>query len=225
MILKFKAGSEEWLRARQNFITATEAGAIVGVNPYLSAGQMLNKKSSPDKLNNKFLRAGKIYESAVIAALKIDLGWDVGYLDGTGEASYIFTDQDSPLSATPDAWRFDEPALIEAKTTGETNFDKYWRSGDAPPWYLSQAQVQMICTNMPKTYLVCMLAQQDPIISVVEVERCHEFGELVRDLARKFHRREIARVPNGTKEKATILLKNSIRSNFISEYVNDYNTT
>lgn len=218
MILKFKSGSKEWLESRRRFITATEAGTVVGVNPYLSASQMLSKKSKPDKLNNKFLRAGKIYEPAVINAIKIDLGWDVGYLDGTGESSYIFTDEFSPLAATPDAWRFDEPALVEAKTTGAANFERYWRQGDAPPWYLSQVQVQMICTNMPKTWLVCMLAQEDPVLSFIEVERSYEFQELVRDLAQKFFRQEIARVPNGTKEKATILLKNSVKSYFISEY-------
>lgn len=221
MILKFKAGSEEWLKARLNFITATEAGSVVGVNPYASAAKMMRRKEVPDKLHNKYLRAGKIYEPAVIAGLKVDLGWDVGYLDSTGESSYIFTDQDSPLSATPDAWRWDEPALIEAKTTRKANFEKYWRLGDAPPWYLSQVQVQMLCTNMPKAYLVCMLALEDPVFSIVEVERCYEFGELAQDFASKFHRRELIRVPDGTKEKATILLKNSIRRYFISEYRDD----
>lgn len=222
MILKFKAGSPEWLAARQKFITATEAGTLVGVNPYLSANKMMSNKATPNKLNNKFLRAGKIYEPAIINAIKIDLGWDVGYLDGTGDSSYIFTDPDSPLSATPDAWRFDEVALIEAKTTGEANFDNYWREGNVPPWYLSQVQVQMICTNMPKAYLVCMLAIQDPVLSVVEVDHCPEFQDLVREMATKFHRKELARVPNGTKEKATILLNNTIKSYFISEYVDEY---
>lgn len=218
MILKFKSGSEEWLAARQKFITATEASSLVGVNPYLSAAKMLERKAKPDKLDNKFLRAGKIYEPAIINAIKIDMGWDVGYLDGSGEASFIFTDDQSPLSATPDAWRFDQPALIEAKTTGPDNFEKYWRTGEAPPWYLAQAQVQMICTRMNKNYLVCMLAQQDPIISIVEVDYCPEFAELVRSMSSEFFNKKLTRVPDGTRERATLLLKNSVKGHIISEY-------
>jgi putative phage-type endonuclease len=229
MIYKFRAGSAQWLETRQKYITATEASSLVGVNPYLSAGQMLAQKASPNKLHNRSLRSGKALESSVVAALNQELDWDVGYLDGSGKYSYLFTDVDrSPLSATPDAWRWDVPALVEAKTTNLTKWESYWRHGSVPPWYLCQAQVQMICTGMRKNFISCMTVFEhegeeyrslDYKLATIEVHYCPEFAELVRSLSHDFFvTKATTRVPNGTKDKATLLLKNSVKGHIVSEY-------
>lgn len=168
---KTESDHKQWLALRQQYITATELASFVGLNPYESANSVLaDKKKTPKKLENRFIRAGVIMEASVLKMLEYDLKWDVAYLDPTNTHQYVFTDDERGLSATPDAFRWDLPSIVECKTTGIENFEKYWRDGHATDWYISQVQVQLHCTNMKKAFLTCMVAMRDPIGSVVEVD-------------------------------------------------------
>lgn len=221
MIFKFKAGSDAWLQTRQEYIMATEVAPMFGLNPYTSIAEVFRNKVKPDRLNNKFLRAGQIYESSVIKALEVDLGWDVGYLDHIGESSFIFANPEYKLAATPDAWRWDVAAIVEAKTTGSEKFERYWRTGHPPLWYLSQVQAQLFATNMQTAYLVCMALTPDPPIAVYELQRNEEFVNRMKELAveywGKWERGDAIRASTKDKKFATDALMETTKLVHITE--------
>ena len=222
MIYKFRAGSDAWLETRRNFLMATEVAPMFGLNPYTSIAEVFRKKDRPDKLDNKFLRAGRIYEPAVINALKVDLDWDVGYLDGTGESSFVFALPEHRLASTPDAWRWDDPSVVEAKTTSQDSFNRYWRSGEPPLWYICQVQAQMFTANMDKAYLVCLALTPDPPLAVYQVDISPEFCKRMTELAAIFYEKsekgESLRSNVKDKEFATKELRKSTKLISISEY-------
>ena len=221
MIFKFKAGSDAWLQTRQNYIMATEVAPMFGLNPYTSLAEVFRNKVKPDRLDNKFLRAGKIYESSVIKAIEVDLGWDVGYLDGSGESSFIFASPENHLASTPDAWRWDQPGLVEAKTTSIEKFDRYWRGNEPPLWYLAQVQAQLFTTNMKTGYLVCLGLTPDPPLAIYEVERNDLFTERMCQLAKsywtKWQNGDSVRISSKDKEFGAAELKRTTKLLHVTE--------
>ncbi len=208
MIYKFDKtaeGHEKWLKFRTTKITATESASFLGLNPYESANSILeSKKKAPVALDNPPIRRGKAFEGGVLELLRYDLGWEVDYLDPSNSSQYIFS-RDG-LSATPDAFRFDVSALVEAKTTSLKNFEKYWRDGNPPEWYVSQTQVQMHCTDMPATYLACVVPTDDPILTVTEISYSAEYVELLQQAILAFTQGLRTRINDSEKAKARELL-------------------
>jgi predicted phage-related endonuclease len=130
---------EVWLGLRQMFITATEAGILLGLSPYGTPSSLLKaKKQPPVPLVSKFLDRGLEKEESV---LKEASEWLQSPLTSTqGFCANIHT----RISATPDG-TLANGNLVEAKTSGIQNLMKW---ADNPPWYyVMQQQVQLYCTQ------------------------------------------------------------------------------
>ena len=191
----FGERSDEWLKFRMNYISATEVASLVGMNSYLSANQLLFAKRSKDidRLDNEHLRDGLIMEPAVFKGLEL-LGWDVDTLSPR-KRSLVFTDEVLKLSSTPDNFRWDVPALIEAKKTRADSFYSNW-AGKCPPLrYIVQTQVQMHTTGMPTCFLVCTYMTDDIPLSVYKITYSKEFIDSVSTLLPAF--REALGIENG----------------------------
>lgn len=177
MIYKFERVNDKWLALRQKYVTATDLSALFGMNSYMDTDAMIESKTRKDKLDNKFIRDGKILEPAVVQAIKEDLGWDVGMLlEGS---SVVFTDEEHRLSSTPDAFRWDEPAVIECKTVNEMTFNRHWRHDTPPLRYIMQIHAQMITTGMYKGYLAGITAKPNIPLIVYEVTRHKEIDKAI----------------------------------------------
>lgn len=186
MIYRFESGSPEWLTFRQKYIMATEVAPMFGVNPYTSMAKILREKlETPTPIISHHLRDGKIYEPAVMQAIREDLKWDVGYLQLDGCDSFVFNQPRSCIAATPDVWRWDEPAIIELKTTTEENLDKNWLKGIPPIWYLTQVQAQLHAVGGDLAYLVGMDIKKDPKLVVYKVRRSDAFIDRMETLGQE----------------------------------------
>ena len=185
MIFKFKAGDPQWLELRCKYITATESASLFGLNSYMSANQVYQQKHTKDKLANRFLRDGKILESAVLQAIREDHGWWVEGLGGT-DGNTVYTLNHAPISATPDAFRWDDPSIVECKTTSLESFDKNWRTGNPPLRYVAQVQVQMMVTGMLKGFLCCIAATPDIPLAVYQIDYCPMFTSRLVELVEEY---------------------------------------
>lgn len=136
---------EAWLNQRKNFITATEASALMGVNPYITPSKLLKEKPlPPTKLVSDYLDRGLENEEAVLnEALK----WlDADIADSQG----FYANPETRISATPDGITKDG-RMIEVKCTGAHNLHKW----EHPPlYYIMQCQVQMYVTGARENYLM-----------------------------------------------------------------------
>lgn len=137
---------EDWLLQRKKFITATEASALMGVNPYITASKLLKDKPlPPTKLVSEFLDRGLENEQGVLDTA-------AEWLNGTlVESQGFYAFPETRISATPDGILADG-RMIEAKCTGIRNLHKW--DMFPPTYYIMQCQVQMYVVGARENYLM-----------------------------------------------------------------------
>ena len=156
------AGEKEWLEHRKKFITATEAGALMGVNPYMTPSKLLkDKPKAPTKLVSEFLDRGLENEESVLLVAEEWLQGELmdEYRDPNNRMFYA--DEDTRISATPDGMMKDG-RMIEIKCTGAKNLSNW----EHPPlYYIMQCQVQMYVTGAVENYLMARFFYHWPTTS------------------------------------------------------------
>lgn len=81
---------EEWLRYRKCGITGTDAGAILGLNPYRSAFQVYHDKTSDtiENIDNEAMRQGRDLEEYVAQRFTEATGLKVRRANGVHEGDW-----------------------------------------------------------------------------------------------------------------------------------------
>ena len=84
---------EDWLRYRKCGITGTDAGAILGLNPYRSAFQVYHDKISDtiENIDNEAMRQGRDLEDYVAQRFSEETGFKVR------RANAIYQSEEHPL--------------------------------------------------------------------------------------------------------------------------------
>jgi predicted phage-related endonuclease len=121
---------EQWLELRTADVTASDIGAICGVDRYRTALRVWAEKTgliSPTADNPTFKR-GRWLEAAVIEALREERpAWDVR------RAGVYLRDPDIRLGATPDAVAIDPDrfgiGVVQCKTVRRDVFERDWSVG------------------------------------------------------------------------------------------------
>ena len=152
-------GREEWLEARETVVTATEASAVFGLNPYMSAAKMLEKKLQPEFFDNNYAMVGRLLEPVVVEATNHFLGTNFKLFD-EGDHKVFYKHSDLRLGATPDA-HMDETVIVECKTTNPKKFLE-WQSGRVPNNYVIQVFAQMMCMEVEEAYISGMSTDLSP---------------------------------------------------------------
>lgn len=155
----------EQLAIRKTRITATDAGAIIGVSPWRNAADVwLEKVCDVDPLpDNEAIGVGNMLESPLIDWCADSLG-----LRPDRELGTIIHPQHDWLCATPDAGIVGQLRGIEAKTAGVVRgFADRDEWGDidsdqVPPWYWVQCQIQMACAGWDAVWLAALVSGRDP---------------------------------------------------------------
>lgn len=149
---------EAWLKERETGIGASEAAAILGVSPWMSALELYAHKVGQAPAvdlaaENEAVEWGLSLEAPVLARWERETKrrlitiprpasvWAKGILDSEGKPFIL---------ATPDGmaeWPDGEIGLVEVKTTGGYNLAE-WEAGEAPTNYEIQLQQQMLCTGL-----------------------------------------------------------------------------
>lgn len=114
---------EEWLKKRKNYIGGSDAGAILGVNPWLTNVDLWEIKTGrkeQDLSGNKYVQYGLNAEDSLRDLFRCDYpDYDVFYIENN-----MFLNTDSPWAhASLDGWIHDretnEMGILEIKTANK----------------------------------------------------------------------------------------------------------
>lgn len=169
---------EEWLRYRKRGIGGSDAGAICGLNPYVTAMQVYHDKTSDtaDDTDNEAMRQGRDLEEYVSQR----------FMEATGKkvrrANAIFYNEDNPfMLANVDRLLVGEDAGLECKTASPYMADK-WKDGEIPMHYQIQCHHYMAVCDTRAWYIAVLIygkefkfhkieRDEDIITDLIQIEK------------------------------------------------------
>lgn len=145
---------EQWLACRQKDVTASVAGALLGVHPYATAyGLHLLKagKISDDVEETPPMRRGRLLEPVAVQLLAEERpDWKIEEFP----VGHYYRDPEARIGATPDVFAVDEngrPGIVQVKTVEPSIFRREWRDEDGtvtpPVWIVVQAIIEAHLTG------------------------------------------------------------------------------
>lgn len=149
-IERIRIGSrDQWLALRQKDITASVAGALLGIHPYTTAYSLWALKTGligDDVEETPPMRRGRLLEPVAVQMLREDRpDWQIS----DHPIGLYFRDPVARLGATPDLFARDEKGrwgIIQIKTVEPGIFRQQWKDEDgavSPPlWIVIQAIVE-----------------------------------------------------------------------------------
>lgn len=147
---------EEWLQRRKTGIGGSDAGAICGLNPYVSPmGVYLDKISTETTdLDNEAMRQGRDLEEYVARR----------FMEATGlkvrRSNMMYRNSRYPfMLADVDRFIVGEDAGLECKTASAYNADK-WKDGEIPAHYVLQCYHYMVVTGKRNWYIAVVILGQ-----------------------------------------------------------------
>jgi predicted phage-related endonuclease len=175
----------EWLTWRQSLITASSIGALFSIHPHVSLDDLIAEKLGQRRGegDNASMRAGRILEPAVIAAVNEERpDWHVE----KATTFHILTDH--RLGCTPDAFGDDgrEEILVQCKTCSAAVWDA-WR-GTAPTHYLLQTLTEMLVCGRSRGVLAIMVRSPSFPLHLFNVARHPAAEARILDAVAEFWR-------------------------------------
>lgn len=143
---------EEWLEARRRSIGGSDAGAVLGLNPYVSPYSLWCEKTGaviPEDISDKeAVRLGNDLEQYVAER----------WMEKTGKkvqrCNFIFYNEVYPFAhANPDRTVVGENAGLECKTTSSWETVQKLRAGEIPDQWYCQCVHYMMVTGADRWYL------------------------------------------------------------------------
>jgi putative phage-type endonuclease len=144
-----QALTKEWFKIRENQISGTDIGTIIGVNHHDNTISLLNKKLNPTlkRIDNIYTRHGVKYEPVAISILETMKNIKIE------EIGYVVDEEKQYLGATPDGITIynNELSLIEIKCPLQRTI-----TGMIPMTYYAQMQLQMfVCKIKQSLFFEC----------------------------------------------------------------------
>lgn len=187
----------EWLKYRKMGITGTDAGAICGLNPYVSAFQVYQDKTTDtiEERDNESMRQGRDLEEYVARRFTEKTGLRVR------RANAIFQNEEHPVMlADFDRMIVGQKAGLECKTVSPYSADK-WSDGQIPLHYQMQVQHYLAVSGFECWYIAAVVFGRDFIIH--KIERDEELIQNLITIEERFWKEHVmAHVmpdPDGTK--------------------------
>lgn len=148
---------EEWLRIRKTGLGGSDAGAVCGLNPYVSPMAVYRDKVSDetDLEDNEAMRQGRDLEEYVTQRFMEETGLKVrrsNKMYRSVEYPWMIADVDRMVAGGE--------AGLECKTVSAYNKDR-WADGGIPVHYLLQCYHYMIVTGCRTWYLAAVILGQD----------------------------------------------------------------
>lgn len=160
---------EEWLSIRKGYIGGSDAGAVVGLNPYKSAYALWAEKTGkiPEFEGNTTTRVGSYLEELVAKMFTEETGKNVR------RKNRILVNEDYPFAcADVDRLIVGEKALLEIKTTNSPVAMKKFKNGEYPESWYCQMTHYLAVTGLEKAYLAVLIECRD--FKIFELERDEE---------------------------------------------------
>lgn len=172
---------EEWLAIRRGYIGGSDAGAILGMNPYASAFSVWAEKTGqvPEFGGNISTRTGTLLEDLVAKLFMEETGKKVQRLN------YTLVNEAYPFAcANIDREIIGEDAILECKTTNSFVNVKKFRTGEYPEQWYAQITHYLAVTGAQKAYLAVLSECRD--FRIFELERDEDEIKALMDAERDF---------------------------------------
>lgn len=194
-----KISKTDWLELRKTGIGGSDAGAVVGLNPYSSAYSVYHEKLSLVEVfeGNDKTRLGTDLEDYVAKRFEEETGKKVRRLNSVLRSiarPYMIADVDRMIVG--------EDAGLECKTTA--NFDGYkFDEGEYPAYWACQCYHYMSVTGA-KLWYICVLDLSSGKVSVITIERNESEIKALEEMEGVFWREHIEKkvcpAPNGSEK-------------------------
>lgn len=172
---------EEWLDIRKGYIGGSDAGAVVGLNPYKSAYTLWAEKTNkiPEFEGNTLTRVGNYLEDFVAKM----------FTEETGKAvrrkNRVIINDDYPFAcADIDRLIVGEKALLEIKTTNSPVAKRKFKNGEFPEQWYCQVLHYLAVTGFEKAYLAVLSECRD--FHIFELERDEDEIKALMDAEKDF---------------------------------------
>ena len=172
---------DEWLAIRHGYIGGSDAGAIIGMNPYNSAFAVWAEKTGKTEPfgGNIATRTGTLIEDLVARLFMEETGKKVQKLNFT-----LVNDAYPFACANLDREIIGEDAFLECKTTNNLVNVKKFRNGEFPDVWYAQVTHYMAVTGAKKAYLAVLSECRD--FRIFELERDEDEIAALMDFERAF---------------------------------------
>ena len=144
---------KEWLLYRRQGIGGSDAGAVCGLNPYVSPIAVYRDKTEPepDIYDNEPMRQGRDLEQYVAERFEEETGKKVR------RTNFLYRSVEHPfMQANVDRLIVGEDAGLECKTASAYNIDK-WKDGAIPEHYEIQCQHYMAVMGSSAWYIAVVI--------------------------------------------------------------------
>lgn len=194
---------EEWLAERRKGIGGSQAAAILGLNPYVSAFDVYAeiKGLAPDQPDNEAMRQGRDLENYVAER----------FMEQTGKKARrkqaILKHKTIPwMIGNIDRLVIGENAGLECKTTSVLNKAKF-NQGEFPPAYYVQCMHYLAVTGFDRWYLAVLVLNKG--FHVFTIERDEGEIQALIDTERRFWeehvQKDIPPAPDGSEATSEAL--------------------
>jgi predicted phage-related endonuclease len=173
----------EWLTWRQSLVTASNIGALFAIHPYVTLDDLVAQMTGQRRGegDNASMRAGRILEPAVIAAINEERPeWRVW----KATTFHILTEL--RLGCTPDAFGLDGELLVQLKTVSPAVWDQ-WRA-TAPLHYVLQTLTEMMVCGQSRGVLAIMVRSPSFPLHLFDVNRHPAAEARILDAVAEFWR-------------------------------------
>lgn len=145
---------EEWLALRKSGIGGSDAGAICGLNKYVSPIDVFMDKTNLQLVKeeqNEAMRLGSDLEEYVAKR------WEEATGKKVRKNNFMLQhDEYDFMLANIDREVVGEKAILECKTASPYSAD-HWKDASIPPHYVIQCLHYMAVTGVEKCYLACLI--------------------------------------------------------------------
>lgn len=172
---------EEWLAIRAKFIGGSDAGAVIGLNPYKSRYSLWAEKTGkvPGFEGNIATKVGSYLEELVAKMFEEETGKKVRRKNRT-----MVNDEYPFACANIDRAIVGEKALLEIKTTTSLPIMKQLKSNEFPESYYAQVVHYLAVTGFEKAYLAVLVNCRE--FKIYELDRDQAEIDALMDAEKEF---------------------------------------
>ena len=170
---------DEWLKYRRKGIGGSDAAAVLGISPFMTARDLYYDKlgisAQADEENWVAKEIGHLLEPLVARIFEKRTGLKIyqrKVMFQHPQYPWMLADLDY-LVEMPDGSR----AILECKTTTSNSADNWWYAGKeiVPVYYESQGRHYMAVTNIDRVYFCCLLTDsREAIIRCMDHDMAYE---------------------------------------------------
>ena len=178
---------ETWLKYRKRGIGGSDAGAVCGLNPYRTAMQVYEDKTTDtiEEFDNEAMRQGREFEDYVARR----------FMEATGKkvrrSNFMYYDEEHPfMLADVDRMIVGENAGLECKTASPYLADE-WKDGKIPIFYQIQCHHYISVCNADAWYIAVVIYGRE--FRYYRIERDEEALSDLRRIEQNFWENHVLR--------------------------------